>query len=256
MQLFVCIVPVCPVRAEDSHRGEQTTQMLFGEMATWLDASGDFVRVKLVNDGYEGWCQQSQLTRLAESEASSSRQLLALERENQIYVNGEPMHIPLGSSLGLLNHQVGQWGSYQMDYKGKVFNPTAVDIPKAEIIRNVALQYLNTAYQWGGRSVWGVDCSGLCQVAYSFAAVQLPRDAWQQAGLGEGLGFIQEGRLGDLAFFDNDEGRIVHVGILLSPATIIHASGRVRIDMIDHAGIINSDTKKLSHKLRIVKRYF
>jgi cell wall-associated NlpC family hydrolase len=114
--------------------------------------------------------------------------------------------------------------------------------------------FLNSAYLWGGRSIFGVDCSGFCQTVFRFIGIPLLRDAYQQASQGEAIGFLEETKLGDLAFFDNEEGRITHVGMLLDQDTIIHASGRVRMDTIDHLGIVNVDTGLHTHKLRIIKR--
>lgn len=87
----------------------------------------------------------------------------------------------------------------------------------------------------------------------------IPRDASQQAKEGTGVDFLQHAQCGDLAFFDNSEGKIVHVGILLDNHTIIHAtetSGRVVIDRIDQEGIISVKLKKRTHHLRFVKRMF
>ena len=104
--------------------------------------------------------------------------------------------------------------------------------------------------------MFGVDCSGFSQVVFKFLGIQLLRDAYQQATQGEAIGFVQEAKCGDLAFFDNEEGRITHVGIMLDADTIIHSSGKVRVDTIDHSGIINVDTSLRTHKLRIIKRLF
>jgi cell wall-associated NlpC family hydrolase len=117
------------------------------------------------------------------------------------------------------------------------------------------LVYLNTPYLWGGRSVFGIDCSGFAQQVYRFFNKHLPRDASQQALQGEVVGFLQEAICGDLAFFDNEEGRITHVGILLDAQTIIHSSGRVKIDKIDNQGIFTTDKGERTHNLRIIKRY-
>ncbi|MGF7230079.1 C40 family peptidase, partial [Arachidicoccus sp.] len=123
-----------------------------------------------------------------------------------------------------------------------------------ENIRKTAMTYLNTSYLWGGRSAFGLDCSGFTQQVFQYFNIQLPRDAYQQAGVGGSVGFLQECRCGDLAFFDNEEGRITHVGIMLDKENIIHASGKVRIDKIDAQGIVRLDTSLHTHKLRIIKR--
>jgi len=116
------------------------------------------------------------------------------------------------------------------------------------------MMYLNAPYLWGGRSPFGIDCSGFTQVIYKLNGFKLPRDASQQATIGETLSFIEESESGDLAFFDNEEGNIIHVGIMLENNNIIHASGKVRIDKIDHQGIFNSETNTYSHRLRLIKK--
>ena len=122
-------------------------------------------------------------------------------------------------------------------------------------IYKVSREYLDVPYLWGGKSRCGIDCSGFSQQVYKQFGIKLPRDAYQQAEQGEVVGFLLEVQPGDLAFFDNEEGRITHVGIMLSHDQIIHASGKVRIDKIDNQGIINSETGLRTHRLRIIKRY-
>jgi cell wall-associated NlpC family hydrolase len=100
----------------------------------------------------------------------------------------------------------------------------------------------------------GIDCSGFTQNVFAVCGKSIPRDAYQQAELGDTIDFAEEAQEGDLAFFDNEEGRIIHVGMVLKDAKIIHASGRVRIDKLDHEGIYNAETKTYSHRLRIIKR--
>jgi cell wall-associated NlpC family hydrolase len=114
---------------------------------------------------------------------------------------------------------------------------------------------LNSTYLWGGRSVFGIDCSGFTQSVFKFLNVHLLRDAQQQATQGELVAFLQQAHCGDLAFFDDGEGHIIHVGILLNAHEIIHAAGKVRIDKIDNQGIIEADTGQRTQRLRIIKRY-
>ena len=100
----------------------------------------------------------------------------------------------------------------------------------------------------------GLDCSGFTQAVFRLNGISLPRDASQQSGIGQVINLVTEALPGDLAFFDNDEGMITHVGLILDSTSIIHASGKVRIDALDHQGIYNVETNKYSHRLRLIRR--
>jgi cell wall-associated NlpC family hydrolase len=144
-------------------------------------------------------------------------------------------------------------GKEKFVYSGQAINEKS-DLLNGEHIRKFALKFLHAPYQWGGRSPFGIDCSGLTQIVFKLYGVNLPRDAYQQSELGKTLHFINEAREGDIAFFDNEDEKITHTGIILNNDQIIHASGSVRIDNIDHYGIYNKELKKYTHKLRIIKR--
>src|SRR5690606_32644982 len=135
-------------------------------------------------------------------------------------------------------------------FEGRFFSETR---PKRFLIET-ALLYLNTPYLWGGKTPFGIDCSGFTQMVYKLNGYKLLRDASQQATQGEALSFIEESEPGDLAFFDNHEGIITHVGIIMEDNYIIHAHGKVRIDRLDHSGIFNYDTRSHTHRLRVIKR--
>ncbi len=250
MQLFICVVPVCAVRSEPSHRSEQVTQMLFGERCQLLQQTPDFVQVRLLYDNYEGWCQAAQLAPSA-VENFEEHTNLAGGFINEVSFNNTVMQVPLGAQV-CYDHAPGLFGQHQVAFSGGVIN-TRETITETTI-KQLATLFLNVPYLWGGRSVFGIDCSGLTQMVYKCLNVPLLRDASQQATQGEVVGFLQEVKCGDLAFFDNEAGQITHVGILFLPDTIIHASGKVRIDTIDTMGIVNRETGRRTHKLRIVKR--
>jgi gamma-D-glutamyl-L-lysine dipeptidyl-peptidase len=254
MAYIIAIVGAVPMRADAAHRSEMVSQLLFGELALVLDTTRDFLRVRSVYDGYEGWCQTTQLATVPDFMATIVSKDLGGDYTNTVKVNGTEMLVPFGSSLGLFMHGKLKLDKYSFEYIGTPAVPNqALFIP--DYIAHIAKTFLNAPYLWGGRSVFGIDCSGFTQQVFRFFNMVLPRDAYQQAAFGEVVGFLQEVICGDLAFFDNDEGRITHVGILLDSQYIIHASGKVRIDLIDNMGILNRDTGERTHKLRIVKRY-
>lgn len=255
MAFVICIVPAAPLRKEEDHRSEMISQVLFGEIAELLEEGKSFSRIRCLYDGYEGWCQTNQLTGIEGSLAENCPQALTAGWDTVILLNNHPMHLSLGSSLGILRQGKATLGKYRISCNGQTLDP-AGSLFSADAITSLAMQFLNTPYLWGGRSVSGIDCSGFVQQLFRFFNRSLPRDAYQQAELGEPVGFLQEVTCGDLAYFDNEEGRITHVGLLLNSDTIIHASGKVRIDKIDNMGIVNSDTRERTHRLRIIKRYF
>ena len=200
MPFFVCIVPVCPVRAEAAHRSEQTTQLLFGEVCELLETSKDFSRVRIVYDDYEGWCQTNQLAEVGSELPNGLPNVIAADWVNKVEVNNQPMNIPFGSSLALLPDGNNTFGKFNVAYKGSVIHSNDT-FYNEENIRRLSSMFSNTAYLWGGRSVFGVDCSGFTQLVYKCMGIHLMRDAYQQATQGEVIGFLQEVKCGDLAFF-------------------------------------------------------
>lgn len=253
MNTALCIVPVAPIRKEPRHEAEITSQLLFGEAVELISNHGEWVEIICSYDGYAGFCMRNQLTEVDAVIATQSQVPLVNTWSGIIQVNEAPMHVPFGSALPGLQNGESTWGSYRIRSTSKLVMEGAYVFDE-ESIRAVGFQFLNTAYLWGGRSVFGADCSGFTQVVMRFFGKHLPRDAAHQSLLGEDVGFLQEARCGDLAFFDNEEGKIIHVGMLLNDREILHSAGRVRIDTIDSAGIINRDTFQRTHQLRFVKR--
>lgn len=254
MTHMACIVAVAPVRATASHRSEMISQLLFGEFVTVLEVAKDFTQVKGLYDGYEGWVQTSQLTEVSASIAGQQPVLYTTSSTDVIEMNGTVVRLSLATPVYNLTTPF-TLEKYSLSYMGGNGKAAPFGFTTEELV-SFARSYLNVPYLWGGRSSFGIDCSGFSQQVYKLAGYKLLRDASQQATQGEVVGFLQESQTGDLAFFDNEEGRITHVGILLDAETIIHASGRVRIDKIDNQGIVNSETGARTHQLRVMKRVF
>ena len=255
MSYAVCCVPVAPIRVEPDHRTEMVSQLLFGEccIITIVEKNG---WVKIVNkaDAYTGWCRQSHFQEIDDSQYYTEENNFTADWVNEVDYNGHIMQVPLGSLLTAMKNGHVNWRKNTVYYKGHVWD-TAKAKPDAKTIKQIAFKFLNSTYLWGGKSVFGIDCSGFTQSVYKFLNIHLLRDAEQQATQGYLVGFLQQAHCGDLAFFDDDEGRIIHVGMLLNDHEIIHAAGKVRIDKIDTEGIINSETGLRTQKLRIIKRY-
>jgi hypothetical protein len=247
MAQVICVVPVAPVRAEGSHRGEMVSQILFGETALVLGETKDFYQIQMHQDGYEGWCQKLQLQLVAEGATISIKGYTA-NWINHAVLNGHPIQLPLGTPIVSYKHF-----DFDFSYTGEILD-AASNAYTPDALENLAKQFLGSSYLWGGRSVFGIDCSGFVQMVFKLFNCMLPRDAYQQAEMGEAIGFLAEAKPGDLAFFDNEQGKITHVGILLAPDLIIHASAIVRIDPIDQAGIVSSSTGLRTHQLRTIRR--
>jgi len=234
------ICSVAPLRREPSDKSEMISQALYGERAEILEHQEKWSMVRMEADGYEGWIDNKQL---AVVQSDDSLVMLSSAISPCVLSNGELIILPAGS---LISSDL-RCDSTQPGWNGS-----------AESLESCALQFLNAPYLWGGRTVLGIDCSGFTQLLMRLNGKMLPRDAYQQAECGSPINFIEEAQTGDLAFFDNSEGRIIHVGMVLrqSPTNvrIIHASGCVRIDTLDHEGIFNHTSEQYTHKLRIIKR--
>ena len=251
MTYAICIVPVAHVRLIPDHRSEMTSQLLFGESVKVhsLDKDG-WMQIEAVHDGYKGYCRANQF--FSTSTLIQNKREFTGDWVSAIFLNDQKMMIPFGSNLSILNADLP--GS-KFTYSGNIYT-AGTDAVSAENILNIASMFLNTAYLWGGKSVFGIDCSGFVQSVFKMLDIYLPRDANTQVAEGQPIGFLEETVCGDLAFFDDTDGNIMHVGILINPGQIIHASGNVRVDTIDNEGITNSGTKKRTHRLRIIKRIF
>lgn len=250
---------VVPCRAEASDKSEQVTQLLFGETIKVYEKKRSWYRIKTAHDNYECWMDEKQFLFITQSqfeELQSQPPLVAADFVQLIQhpKSGEMISLLLGSNLPYFKNNRIQIDKDEWKFEG-ITADTKKKLPKSKII-DYALMLLNAPYQWGGRSPFGIDCSGFIQIIYKLNGISLPRDASQQAEVGQALSFIEEAEEGDLAFFDNEEGQITHVGIILENNRIIHASGMVRIDQLDHQGIYNQEIKNYTHRLRLISKVF
>ncbi len=252
MKYGITTHPLIPGRAEPGDKSELVTQLLFGEHYTVLEAQKKWVLIENAADGYHCWIDKKQVTELSEKEFTSINTNSQKRCGDAIGFITDPeghrFAIPCSSVLPGYSEGFLKIGTKKYAFDGRIARHDT-----DSRVRH-AKRLLNAPYLWGGKSVFGMDCSGLVQVVFHCAGINVPRDAHQQAGIGEPVEFIDLTQPGDLVFFDNEEGRIIHVGIILSEGSIIHASGNVRIDKIDHQGIYNESLKAYTHKTRIIKR--
>lgn len=251
-------VPVAPIRSEPKHSAEQVSQLLFGEkVEVWAKKPGDWCYVRAAWDDYEGWVKAGQLQSVdSKVFKKKTRYLSAGTQDTLLLPTGKTLLSP-GSSLFNLRKSIVSFGNIERRYKGKKIKLNTVEQSGRHLVEFAGC-FLGSPYLWGGRHLLGIDCSGLTQLAYKFLDIPLPRDAAQQAQQGEPVDFLQNAQAGDLAFFDNEEGVINHVGILTDPANILHATdtvGCVVLDAIDNCGIISRGLKVRTHNLRMIRRY-
>jgi hypothetical protein len=248
----ICNLAIVPLRLEPSDRSEMTSQVLFGEHFKILEQTEKWSRIEIALDSYEGWIDNKQFKVISEdayNKLSASPVVLSGDLIEYLTTpDNSLLHIPIGASLSFLDNA-------EINIEQYLFEGLRVTgVKQKNTILETAYLYLNSPYLWGGKTPFGIDCSGFVQMVYRLNGYNIFRDASQQATQGEALSFIEESEPGDLAFFDNEEGRIIHVGIIMEDNYIIHAHGKVRIDRLDHLGIYNIDTKRHTHKLRVIKK--
>jgi hypothetical protein len=248
----ICNLAVIPLRLEPSDRSEIVSQVLFGEHFEILETQKQWRKIKLHFDQYEGWIDEKQFQTISASEFKTLSDLPIVLNGDLVeyisYGNNQLLPITLGASVSFLSE--ANINLQQMSFDGLKLEGIQA---KSSLIET-AFMYVNAPYLWGGKTPFGIDCSGFTQMVYKLNGYALLRDASQQATQGVPLSFIEESEAGDLAFFDNEEGKIIHVGIIMDDNYIIHASGKVRIDRLDHLGIYNAELNKHTHKLRVIKK--
>jgi hypothetical protein len=255
----ICQLSAVPCRREPSDKSELVTQLLFGDHFEIVEKSGNWIRIVTGWDNYECWIDRKQYQTISKVTFDNLQQNPAPVANELVQVitdqkSGHSFPISLGSSLPFFHG-----GHCHIEDRTFIYHGTARPFTETNdrvAIIETAYLFMNSPYLWGGRTPFGIDCSGFAQLVFKANGFRLKRDAYQQVELGNSYSFVEEAQPGDLAFFDNEEGRITHVGIVAGPNRMIHASGRVRVDHFDHYGIFTPERGGYTHNLRVIKNIF
>jgi cell wall-associated NlpC family hydrolase len=247
----VCLQTLIPVRVSNTETSEMVTQIIFGETYIIKENRGNWSKVILSYDNYEGWIDIKFVSKIDKKQYDKINNNNVVDRLFSYLINittSEKIPLVAGSNLpNIDNRGYFNINDTQFQYSDNLNTEKSIEI--------VAKQFLNAPYLWGGKTILGIDCSGFSQIVYKIMGIKLQRDASMQEKQGATVDSIDDAKVGDLAFFNNQEGKVTHVGIILDKYKIIHASGWVRVDTIDENGILNTTTNEYSHKLYSIKRF-
>ncbi|MEQ8924996.1 MAG: C40 family peptidase [Fulvivirga sp.] len=246
---------IIPVRSEPKDAAEMVTQLLFGDHYTITDISDNkkWCRIKMFFDGYEGWIDAKQHHAISNEyfdQINHSDYKICTDLSATILFNKHQTNIVMGSVLPISTNEIFKVEE-QLAFNGEAKSLSSKR--DVEFLIQTAKKYLNAPYLWGGRTPFGIDCSGFTQIIFRMCGFKLPRDSKDQAVKGEQVEF-ENRQAGDVPFFVNKEGKIVHVGVLISENEIIHASGKVRIDSFTQEGIIHAESHQNTHQLHAIRR--
>ncbi|MGB3145492.1 MAG: NlpC/P60 family protein [Maribacter sp.] len=248
MQYGICQLSIIPVRSSPDEVSEMITQLLYGEHFKILESRKHWSRIKTIFDKCEGWILNNQLSFIPEEEFINIEQ-----KQERKFVADLISFVEDSNKLLtpiLMGSTIPDTPSLDLNFEGAILSQAQ---PKNQLI-STALLFLNSPELKGGRTPFGIDASGFSQMVYKINGYELLRTAEKQSSQGSALSFVEESEAGDLAFFDNSNGIIDHVGIIMDNNYLIHVNGKVRIDRIDHTGIFNNDLRTYTHQLRVIKK--
>jgi len=246
MQYGISYLSVIPVYFTPSELNGITTQLLFGDYFKITSQKGDWVKIKISYDNCIGWIKRSQTTFINKeiyTQLQSTTRRYSLDIVSHIEIEQYANTVILGSLLPTIKELPFEYHGTSVSGKRN----------KLYLLKTAAL-YLNTPEHFGGKTPFGIDAGAFVQMVYKINGYSLLRTPLLQSAQGTALSFVEESEPGDLAFFDNDQGIITHVGIIMKENYIIHVAGKVRVDRLDHTGIFNNEINNYTHTLRVIKK--
>ncbi len=255
MRYFFASEATIPVRAETREAEEMISQLVFGDVVIALEGGSGWTKVRNTGDGYEGWVSTNMLCPMAEEEVAKWPDWRYITTPSFLWPEGggASMMLPAGARIPETNGENAfQIGNRRWEMKEVL----GIEPADRSMLVPLAQHFLYTPYLWGGKSSFGIDCSGLTQTIYRMCGISIPRDSSIQQKKGKTIPFGQH-QAGDLAFFSKKgQQRVTHVGIIMNHHQLIHASGRVRIDDFVEQGIQHAVSQQLTHHLVSINRYF
>ena len=248
MPYGICHLSVIPVRTLADHASEMLTQLLYGDHFKIVDSRKHWTKIRIAYDKTEGWIGNKQFIKI------DSEQFDSIEKSECPKFASDLVSFASGQNKDLIPILMGSAVAHAPLLSDKFEGAFMNGEGSKEKLVQTAMYYLHAPFLWGGKTPFGIDDGGLTQMVYRINGYKLPRHAAEQAQQGESLSFIEESEAGDLAFFDDKDGNIDHVGIIMKDNYIIHAHGSVRIDRLDHTGIFNSEERRYTHPLRVIKK--
>ncbi|MEN8248195.1 MAG: C40 family peptidase [Bacteroidota bacterium] len=251
----VCRLSVVPVRVKPLDSSEMLTQLLFGEHYSVFEENsrGTWVRIKMYYDGYEGWIDKRQHYPISDAyfdQINSADYKVCIDRNSSILFKKRTLSILMGSVLPIASTELFEVEE-QFAFNGESKN--LGDVWDFDRLKQIAFKYLNSPYLWGGKSPYGIDCSGFTQMVFKICGYRLERDASMQSKQGRAVKSIKEAIPGDLCFFGT-KTKIDHVGIFLEANRVVHSSGYVRISEINEEGSVILDGGLKTHRLQKIRR--
>ncbi|MDO5571082.1 MAG: C40 family peptidase [Bacteroidales bacterium] len=256
----IALLALIPMRKNPNESSEMVSELMFGEVFSILKEDGSWAFIENKFDFYHGWIDRAMITEISEAEADAlinSPVYIVRNPLTDIKCKGDnsPFRISMGSVLPGYIPNKNSFTVAERTFKINSNQVVRFELGHLKSLLRTASLYMHTPYLWGGRSIMGADCSGFVQSVYRLNGVALPRDADQQCLLGEPIKGIENSYPGDLVFFENSLGNVVHVGMMFTKDMMIHCSGSVHLSKITNEGYWSDLLNDYVKRKPIIRRF-